>query len=213
MLAFQATKVCSSLARVVVASTRGPSCRVCQKDVCGLLRFRATTTGIINNNNNTARYNSTGKAPKSGKEDSSESSVSSSRTTEKISDDDSKLDAAAMMESIYVHPLSQIVLIHLQDHWHDWVAEKQIDTLKLHRDGTFVLEFPDRTARIWTFYDPTDKKHWLSVRKHHMQHRFLLQDNLLPAWHGNNKRQSLPERIQKSVEDLVQVVNEMDEKM
>jgi hypothetical protein len=116
----------------------------------------------------------------------------------------------ATVEPAYVHPLSQIVLMHLQDQCHDWILDKQVDTLKLHRDGTFLLEFPDGEARIWTFYDPADKKHWLSYTKSHIQHRFLLQDNLLPAWHGN-KRQSLPERIQKSVQELILAVDELEE--
>lgn len=111
---------------------------------------------------------------------------------------------------VYVHPLSQIVLQHLQNHCHSWIVAHQVEALKIHRDGTFELEFPDGSARIWTFYDPMDKKHWLSFRKHQVQHRFLLQDNLLPAWNGN-KRQSLPERIQNSVEDLLRAVDELEE--
>ena len=116
------------------------------------------------------------------------------------------------VEPVYVHPLSQIVLMHFQDQCHDWIGSKRVDALKIHRDGTFLLEFPDESARIWTFYDCTDKKHWLSFRKHQIQHRFLLQDNLMPAWNGN-KRQSLPERIQKSVEELCRAVDELDEEM
>jgi len=123
-----------------------------------------------------------------------------------------KSSKSSSMEPVYVHPLSQLCLLNFQNHCHDWIVSRRVDVLKIHRDGTFVLEFPDESARIWTFYDTTDKKHWLSFRKHQIQHRFLLQDNLMPAWNGN-KRQSLPERIQKSVEELVRAVDELDEDM
>ena len=120
------------------------------------------------------------------------------------------------MEPVYVHPLSQIVLLYLQDHCHDWIAAKRVHALRVHRDGTFVLEFPPdddtASARIWTFYDPVDKKHWLAFSKHQVQHRFLLQDHLLPKWNGN-KRTSLPERIQKSVAELIHAVDELEEEM
>lgn len=36
--------------------------------------------------------------------------------------------------------------------------------------------------------------------------RFLLQDNLLPAWHANRK--SLPERIQVAVDQMIKVIDE-----
>jgi len=38
------------------------------------------------------------------------------------------------------------------------------------------------------------------------QHRFLLQDNLMPAWHGN-RRKSVSERIQDSVLQLMEIVD------
>lgn len=120
--------------------------------------------------------------------------------------------ASGALEPVYVHPLSQIVLMAFQTHFHDWIASRGADALKIHRDGSFLLEFPDKSVRIWTFYDTSDKKHWLSYRRDEIQHRFLLQDNLMPAWNGN-KRQSLPERIQKSVEELVHAVDELDEDM
>jgi hypothetical protein len=121
---------------------------------------------------------------------------------------------------VYVHPLSQIVLRHFQTSCHSWIVSKQLETLKIHRDGTFELCRPavandnededDPTLlRIWTYYDNDDRKHWLSVSVNHVQHRFLLQDNLLSAWRGY-KRNSLPERIQESVQDLIGAVDELE---
>lgn len=43
--------------------------------------------------------------------------------------------------SVYVHPLSQIVLEYLQDSQHEWVVSKGLDkSLTLHRDGSFELK-------------------------------------------------------------------------
>lgn len=104
-----------------------------------------------------------------------------------------------------------MVLLYLQTNGHEWVERQAISTnLRIHRDGTFVIDFPDGLSRIWTYYDTADKKHWLSFGSGQIQHRFLLQDNLLPAWHGNRRR-SLPDRIHASVEDLMQAVDELQE--
>jgi hypothetical protein len=44
-------------------------------------------------------------------------------------------------ESVYVHPLSQIVLLHLQsDECHEWITRAGLVNLTVHRDGTFSLE-------------------------------------------------------------------------
>ncbi len=48
-------------------------------------------------------------------------------------------------QSAYVHPLSQIVLEHLQRSHSDWVSKVGLDAkggFTLHSDGTFVLNFP-----------------------------------------------------------------------
>ncbi|GAX21491.1 hypothetical protein FisN_10Hh071 [Fistulifera solaris] len=107
---------------------------------------------------------------------------------------------------VYIHPLSQIVLLYFQNECHSWICAHKFDrSLTLHRDGTFVLRngTADDAPRIWTYYDPMDKKHWLSYNnKDDIQHRFLLQDNLMPAWHGN-RRKSLAERVQESVVALM----------
>jgi hypothetical protein len=83
-------------------------------------------------------------------------------------------------ESVYVHPLSQIVLQLLQNECHEWITRKGLDrNLTVHRDGTFSLETTrtransnganmdtntnnlSASARIWTTYDPEEKQHWL----------------------------------------------------
>ena len=46
-------------------------------------------------------------------------------------------------KSEYIHPLSQIVLEHLQSHHSQWIQQVGLDTgLRLNKDGTFVLRFP-----------------------------------------------------------------------
>jgi len=46
-------------------------------------------------------------------------------------------------KSDYIHPLSQIVLEHLQSSHSNWVQRVGLDTgLKLNKDGTFILHFP-----------------------------------------------------------------------
>lgn len=124
-------------------------------------------------------------------------------------------DQSAFERTVYVHPLSQIVLEYFQDVHHNWIVAQQLDTaLTVHRDGSFELKFPmaheevagEDVHRIWTSYDEVEKKHWLSVyRGPQLQKEFLLQDNLLPAW--NNHRKSLPERIHVAVDELIQIVN------
>lgn len=43
--------------------------------------------------------------------------------------------------SVYVHPLSQILLEYLQDSHHEWIVAKGLDrSLTLHRDGSFELK-------------------------------------------------------------------------
>jgi len=63
------------------------------------------------------------------------------------------LSAAEPEKVEYVHPLSQIVLEHLQSARCDWVEENGLDRgLTLQRDGTFEIKFPSYEkdhARIW----------------------------------------------------------------
>lgn len=132
--------------------------------------------------------------------------------------------------SEYIHPLSQIVLEHLQSRHSQWVTNMGLDTgLKLNKDGTFVLRFPslddegvaaqddegavegdsvEDTARnntdgsIWTMYEPTEKKHYLCVTKGSLVGRYMLQDNTKPAWHSDKR--STPERVQDAVDGMIE---------
>ena len=118
----------------------------------------------------------------------------------------------------YVHPLSQIVLEHLQSTRKNWVMESGLsDTLKLQSDGTFEMRFPTSSSssssnsggdddhdRIYTRYDGKEKKHWLIVRKGGMVGRYLLQDNLKHAWRDDAR--STPERIREAVDDMIEKI-------
>ena len=48
----------------------------------------------------------------------------------------------------------------------------------------------------------------LSYSNGSFQRRYMLQDNLMPAWHGNKKK-SLPMRIGQSVDELVKSIDEI----
>jgi hypothetical protein len=135
--------------------------------------------------------------------------------------------------TVYVHPLSQIILEYFQDVRSDWIVRRGLDrALTLHRDGSFALNLAQQQEqqrhhhhhhqssnnnqeeencnRIWTSYDDKEKKHWLTVhyKEGSLHERFLLQDNLLPSWHSNRK--SLPERVHMAVEELMAAVDGMD---
>lgn len=50
-------------------------------------------------------------------------------------------DTDQEFRSVYVHPLSQIVLEYLQDSHHEWIVANGLDqSLTLHRDGSFELK-------------------------------------------------------------------------
>lgn len=57
-----------------------------------------------------------------------------------------------------------------------------------------------------TSYDSKEKKHWLSVHKGDLVGRYLLQDNLAPAWHSSAK--STQEKICDAVDSLIEKINE-----
>jgi hypothetical protein len=159
----------------------------------------------------------------SSKSENEESATMNNQTESKTSsvpplNSDETTDTTAATDSelnpVYVHPLSQIVLRHFQTSCHSWIVSKKLETLKIHRDGTFEIsrhttDENDPPLRIWTYYNNEDRKHWLSVSVNLVQHRFLLQDNLLSAWRGY-KRNSLPERIQESVQELIGAVDEIE---
>ena len=125
---------------------------------------------------------------------------------------------------VYVHPLSQIVLEHLQNTHAGWVERIGLSTgLAFRPDGTFVLRFPrtedehdggetGEEARpasdeeggdnsIWTVYEPEERKHLLCVTRHGLIGRYVLQDNAKPAWHTDKR--STPERVQDAVDEMI----------
>lgn len=123
--------------------------------------------------------------------------------------------------TVYVHPLSQMILEYLQSQKNDWVLAHGLEGLTVHRDGSFELKFDsvnhggdddkNDTSRIWTSYDESESKHFLMVHyRGVLLERYLLQDNLTSAWNDNKK--SIPERIQESVDEMILAVNDTNEK-
>ena len=121
----------------------------------------------------------------------------------------------------YVHPLSQIVLEHLQSSHHEFCLQQGLDqNLVLHPDGTFTLQVGMHDddgdtnnndpatphLRIFTHYDRNEQKHWLTVHRDNLVGRFLLQDNRTPAWHSDAK--STPEKIQDAVDQMIAKLKE-----
>mmetsp|Transcript_2866 Transcript_2866/g.7866 ORF Transcript_2866/g.7866 Transcript_2866/m.7866 type:complete len:354 (+) Transcript_2866:193-1254(+) len=68
------------------------------------------------------------------------------------SNNDDGGSSATGFRSVYVHPLSQIVLEYLQDSHHGWIVANGLDqSLILHRDGSFELKHkPQPHAAIST---------------------------------------------------------------
>lgn len=95
------------------------------------------------------------------------------------------------------------MLTHLQSVRSDWTREQGLDTsLQLHQDGTFQLTFPNQGGRLWTLYE--DRKHWLIVQKGDIVGRYMLQDNTKPAWQDDSSKTSLPEKITRAVDDMIE---------
>ena len=133
---------------------------------------------------------------------------------------------AAAASDRYVHPLSQIVLERLQSCHGGWMASSGAHrSLELHDDGTFSLRFPPddggkdegkgeggagvgdaQRTRIWTSYDPEERKHWLAVQRGVLAGRYVLQDNKRPAWHSDRK--SVPEKVQDAVDAMIRKLEE-----
>mmetsp|Transcript_19137 Transcript_19137/g.28874 ORF Transcript_19137/g.28874 Transcript_19137/m.28874 type:complete len:155 (+) Transcript_19137:176-640(+) len=111
----------------------------------------------------------------------------------------------------YVHPLSQLVLEHLQKERSDWVETNGLHRgLKVHKDGTFQIKFPSYDtdmSSIWTSYDEKEKKHWLTVHRGNLVGRFMLQDNLKAAWNDNK---STPEKIAAAVDSMITKIDEAE---
>jgi len=122
---------------------------------------------------------------------------------------------AEFTKSEYIHPLSQIVLEHMQTTHSNWLQNSRLSTgLRINKDGTFVLRFPSTNESvitndddsaphdsIWTMYEPEEKKHYLCVSKGGLVGRYMLQDNQKPAWHSDKR--STPERVQDAVDQMI----------
>lgn len=127
----------------------------------------------------------------------------------------SSSSSSSFTKTEYIHPLSQIVLEHLQSRHSEWVQTKGLDKgLELKKDGTFVLRFPQPTAKtdddsvdtttmgsIWTMYAAEESKHYLCVRNGNLVGRYMLQDNKKPAWHTDKR--STPQRVQDAVDEMI----------
>ena len=79
------------------------------------------------------------------------------RTTDLDAQDDTyrpRQRPADLIHPVYVHHVSKITLEYLQNHRSDWLVQKGLDRgLRIHPNGTFVLNFPARkgydSGRIW----------------------------------------------------------------
>lgn len=58
-----------------------------------------------------------------------------------------------------------------------------------------------------TSYDPDEKKHWLTVHKGSLVGRFMLQDNLKPAW---NDARSTPEKVHGAVDAMIDRIDQTE---
>jgi len=175
--------------------------------------FSVSSSGNGGNNNNNNNNNNNIAAAAAGRNDESPSAEA-----EEV--------VATQVEPQYVHPLSQLVLEHLQTTRYEWIQQHGLDRgLQIQRDGTFVLRFPSTTTtttttttnevstntntmedepqqqqqqpsagRIWTFFEPKERKHWLTVHRGDLVGRYMLQDNTKPAWHDGR---STPEKNTK----------------
>lgn len=115
---------------------------------------------------------------------------------------------------VYIHPLSQIVLEHVQSiPTCSKTFEINNESIEHHKDGTFTIQIIDSSqhvqGKIWTSYDANEKKHWLTVHKGDLVGRYLLQDNMKPAWHSDKK--SVPDKIRDALDEMMKKMEEEDE--
>lgn len=137
-------------------------------------------------------------------------------STEDGGGNSSNKSSSTAPEQQYVHPLSQIVLEHLQTSQTDYVTKAGLGKLAINKDGTFTLQFPDSRSsgggggggggKIWTSFDPEEKKHWLTVHKGELVGRYMLQDNMKPAWHSDKR--SVHEKVQDAVDEMIRKLSE-----
>lgn len=59
-------------------------------------------------------------------------------------------------------------------------------------------------------FDDEEKKHWLNVHKGELVGRYMLQDNLRPAWHSDER--SVPEKICDAVDAMIMKVDQEGDK-
>lgn len=112
---------------------------------------------------------------------------------------------------VYIHPLSQIVLDHMQSiPISSKTFEISNESIKHHKDGTFTIHVIDASqkvqGKIWTSYDANEKKHWLTVHMGDLVGRYLLQDNMKPAWHSDKK--CVPDKIRDAVDEMMKKMEE-----
>ena len=55
--------------------------------------------------------------------------------------------------------------------------------------------------QIRTMYEPSEKKHYLCVKRGGLVRRYMLQDNTKPAWHTDKR--STPQRVQDAVDEMI----------
>uniref|UniRef100_A0A7S1YWN4 Uncharacterized protein n=1 Tax=Trieres chinensis TaxID=1514140 RepID=A0A7S1YWN4_TRICV len=117
---------------------------------------------------------------------------------------------------VYVHPLSQVVLEHLQTARGDWVSRKGLDRgLTINYDGTFTINFRSEygdddvsndAGRIWTSYDAEKKQHWLTVYKDTLLGRYPLKVCKDSSWHTEKYM------VQETVDRMIERISEVDRK-
>mmetsp|Transcript_2760 Transcript_2760/g.5677 ORF Transcript_2760/g.5677 Transcript_2760/m.5677 type:complete len:157 (+) Transcript_2760:200-670(+) len=105
----------------------------------------------------------------------------------------------------YVHPLTQIVLTRLQDKHYNFLKEfKLSEDPQFKSDGTVKLS--GGSTMITTSFDDETKIHYLNAQHKDKVGRYVLQENLKPAWHSS--KMSPKERIEKAVTDMVGMIED-----
>ena len=89
------------------------------------------------------------------------------------------------MTCVYVHPLSQMVLLYLQSYCHDWVQARQLQHLNLQVDGTFRV----RSVGVPTTTAPP-------LRRSTLIHRDALVNNGAQPTMTATTRHEIPRIIQ-----------------
>uniref|UniRef100_A0A7S0AE71 Uncharacterized protein n=1 Tax=Minutocellus polymorphus TaxID=265543 RepID=A0A7S0AE71_9STRA len=114
---------------------------------------------------------------------------------------------------VYTHPLSQVMLEHLQNAHGDWLVRNGLNRgLTINRDGSFCIQFPaaypgDESGRIWTSYDAAKKQHWLSAFKHELLGRYPLHQG-----EGEWACQMEKHMMRTTVDRMVERIAEADRK-